>query len=110
METKIKVLIADAGEDYRTLLRDSLNAESDMQVVGTAAAAGIAYQVNAVNRSIVHICPLKTMIFMQHMSILKIQNFIEKVFSNSYTYYILHYFRFNCNSQGEKSWIISIIW
>ncbi len=37
METKIKVLIADAGEDYRTLLRDTLNAESDMEVVGTAA-------------------------------------------------------------------------
>ena len=37
METKIKVLIADAGEDYRTLLRDTLRAEEDMEVVGTAA-------------------------------------------------------------------------
>ena len=37
METKIKVLIADAGEDYRCLLRDSLNAEDDIEVVGTAA-------------------------------------------------------------------------
>jgi two-component system response regulator (stage 0 sporulation protein A) len=37
METKIKVLIADAGEDYRTLLRDTLNAEGDMEVVGAAA-------------------------------------------------------------------------
>ena len=37
METKIKVLIADAGEEYRCLLRDSLNAEGDIEVVGTAA-------------------------------------------------------------------------
>ena len=37
METKIKVLIADAGEEFRALLRDSLNAEGDMEVVGTAA-------------------------------------------------------------------------
>ncbi len=37
METKIKVLIADAGEDYRSLLSDTLSAESDMEVVGTAA-------------------------------------------------------------------------
>ena len=37
METKIRVLIADAGEDYRSLLSDTLNAEGDMEVVGTAA-------------------------------------------------------------------------
>ena len=37
METKIKVLIADAGEEYRYLLRDSLNAEGDIDVVATAA-------------------------------------------------------------------------
>ena len=37
METKIKVLIADAGEEFRALLRDSLNAEGDMEVVGMAA-------------------------------------------------------------------------
>ena len=37
METKIKVLIADASEDYRTLLCDTLHAEGDMEVVGTAA-------------------------------------------------------------------------
>lgn len=37
METKIKVMIADAGEEYRSLLRDSLNAEGDMEVTGTAA-------------------------------------------------------------------------
>ena len=37
METKIKVLIADASEEFRCLLRDSLNAEGDIAVVGTAA-------------------------------------------------------------------------
>ena len=37
METKIKVLIADASEDFRCLLRDNLNAEGDLTVVGTAA-------------------------------------------------------------------------
>ena len=37
METKIKVLIADAGEDYRGLLADTLRAEGDMEIVGTAA-------------------------------------------------------------------------
>ena len=37
METKIKVLIADAGEEFRCLLRDSLRAEGDIEVVGTAA-------------------------------------------------------------------------
>ena len=37
METKIRVLIADASEDFRALLRDTLRAEGDMEVVGTAA-------------------------------------------------------------------------
>ena len=37
METKIKVLIADAGEEFRCLLRDRLNSEGDLMVVGTAA-------------------------------------------------------------------------
>ena len=37
METKIKILIADAGEEFRFLLRDNLNAEEDLEVVGTAA-------------------------------------------------------------------------
>ena len=37
METKIKVLIADAGEDFRTLLSDTLNAQEDMQTVGAAS-------------------------------------------------------------------------
>ena len=48
METKIKVLIADAGEDYRTLLRDTLCAEGDMEVVGTAAD-GAEAAIAAVN-------------------------------------------------------------
>ena len=37
METKIKVMIADASEDFRSLLSDTLGAEGDMEVVGTAA-------------------------------------------------------------------------
>ena len=37
METKIRVLIADASEDFRALLRDTLQAEGDLEVVGTAA-------------------------------------------------------------------------
>ena len=37
METKIRVMLADAGEDFRTLLGDTLRAEGDMEVVGTAA-------------------------------------------------------------------------
>ena len=37
METKIKVMIADAGEDFRSLMSDTLSAEGDMEVVGTAA-------------------------------------------------------------------------
>ena len=37
METKIKVMVADAGEDFRSLMCDTLSAEGDMEVVGTAA-------------------------------------------------------------------------
>ena len=37
METKIRVLLADASEDFRALLRDTLRAEGDMEVVGAAA-------------------------------------------------------------------------
>jgi len=37
METKIKVLIADAGEEQRALLRDAVNAEEDMEAVAAAA-------------------------------------------------------------------------
>ena len=37
METKIKVLIADAGEETRALLCDALQAEGDMEIVGTAS-------------------------------------------------------------------------
>ena len=37
METKIRVLIADASEDFRALLRDTLRSEGDLEVVGTAA-------------------------------------------------------------------------
>ena len=36
METKIKVLIADAGEEYRALLTEAVDAEEDMTVVGCA--------------------------------------------------------------------------
>lgn len=37
METKIRVLIADSGEDFRLLLSDSLGNEGDIEVVGKAA-------------------------------------------------------------------------
>ena len=37
METKIKVLIADANEDFRSLLADAIDAEEDMEVVGRAS-------------------------------------------------------------------------
>ena len=37
METKIRVLLADASEDFRALLRDTLRAEGDMEIVGAAA-------------------------------------------------------------------------
>lgn len=36
MESKIRVLIADSGEDFRVLLSDSLALEDDIEVVGTA--------------------------------------------------------------------------
>ena len=50
METKIKVLIADAGEEFRGLLRDSLNAEGDLEVVGTAADGAEALTLVAEKR------------------------------------------------------------
>ena len=37
METLIRVLIADSGEDFRTLMREAVDQEPDMQVVATAA-------------------------------------------------------------------------
>ena len=37
METKIKLLIADPNEDFRLLLKKTLEAEGDMEVVATAA-------------------------------------------------------------------------
>lgn len=36
METKIRVMIADSGEDFRVLLADTLAHESDIEVVATA--------------------------------------------------------------------------
>ena len=50
METKIKVLIADAGEEFRGLLRESLNAEGDLEVVGTAADGVEALELLSVQR------------------------------------------------------------
>ena len=35
MDVKKKVLVADAGEEFRALLVDAISAEADMQVVGT---------------------------------------------------------------------------
>ena len=50
METKIKVLIADAGEDYRSLLADAVNAEEDMEIVGCAADGQEALSLLAEHR------------------------------------------------------------
>ena len=36
METSIRILIADPGEDFRAMLADVINAEEDMRVVGAA--------------------------------------------------------------------------
>ncbi len=37
METKLRILIADPNEDFRTMLADVMNAEEDMLVVATAS-------------------------------------------------------------------------
>lgn len=37
METTIRILIADANEDFRAMLTDAMNAEEDMTVIGAAA-------------------------------------------------------------------------
>lgn len=37
MESKIRVLIADPGEDFRALLADTLSGEEDIEIVGNAA-------------------------------------------------------------------------
>lgn len=37
METKSKVLVADAGDDFRFLMADTISSEEDMTVVATAA-------------------------------------------------------------------------
>ena len=50
METKIKVLIADAGEDYRALIAEAINAEEDMEVVGSAADGMDALELVAQRR------------------------------------------------------------
>ncbi|MDR1590028.1 MAG: sporulation transcription factor Spo0A [Oscillospiraceae bacterium] len=46
METKTRVIVADAGEEFRTLLTDRLNSEGDFEVVGRtgdgAAALSLA--------------------------------------------------------------------
>lgn len=36
METKVRVLVADSGEDFRYLMADTISAEEDMIVIGTA--------------------------------------------------------------------------
>ena len=47
MESKIKVLIADPGEDFRTLLAGSLNSEGDIEVIGSAADGAEALALSA---------------------------------------------------------------
>ena len=36
METKLRILIADANEDFRTILTEIIGDEEDMTVVGAA--------------------------------------------------------------------------
>ena len=50
METKIKVLIADANEDFRALLADVIRAEGDMEVVGEAADGAEALSLTAARK------------------------------------------------------------
>lgn len=38
MERKLRVLLADAGEDFRGLLAGAINAEADLEVVGTTGS------------------------------------------------------------------------
>lgn len=39
METKIRVLVADANHDFCTLIKNLISAESDMEVVGALTTA-----------------------------------------------------------------------
>ena len=50
METKIRVLIADPNEDLRLLLKDTLEAEEDMEVAATAADGAEALRLIAEER------------------------------------------------------------
>lgn len=38
MESKTRVLIADANEDFRQLMTEVINGEGDMEVVGSAGS------------------------------------------------------------------------
>ena len=42
METKLKILLVDAGEDFRRLLAEFIEAEGDMEVVGSCGDGGEA--------------------------------------------------------------------
>lgn len=45
MEKKITVVLSDANEEFRMLLTDSLEAEGDVQVVGTAGDGNMAFEL-----------------------------------------------------------------
>ena len=45
MENKIKLLIADCGEDYRSVLSDTLSLEGDMEVVGATGDGARAFEM-----------------------------------------------------------------
>ena len=45
MDNKIKVLIADCSEDYRTMLADTLTLEGDIEVVGSTGDGAKAFEL-----------------------------------------------------------------
>ena len=47
MEAKTRILIADANDEFRTILSDALNAEEDLDVVGAVSNGVDALLKNA---------------------------------------------------------------
>ncbi len=45
MEKQIRILIADANDDFRTILSDALNSESDLSVVGSTGNGAKAFEL-----------------------------------------------------------------
>ncbi len=45
MEKQIRILIADVNDDFRTILSDALNSESDLSVVGSTGSGANAFEL-----------------------------------------------------------------